>query len=1006
MPNTLRDTGEKTWADGIVWEMKVSSDVFVHFTTQDRAEQIIASKKLMMRPPHEKFGGDAIYAVSAVWGDFVPKVQTTHTKGGPLVAIVFKTSTKPDYGHPEEVVWHRDVSLKSPKIVPVSRGVSMLRGAKTIADDDQVRYANALAAEERVSLLHSLRVIEAAKFQDKKEVPKAEGSGTTTVYEYSEGQVEHRHREKAKRIEDLRKNIGSLRTQYGKDLSAKDPDTRLTALGVALIDVTCERPGNEESADERGHFGITTLQTRHISFKGSKATLSYTGKSGVKHNKDIDEAPVVKALKAAVKGKKSEDLVLCEGEDCTIKASDLNSYLKPFEVTAKDIRGMRANEEMKARLKTLRSKGPALPAGRKEKDEILKKEFAQALKDTAKVVGHEEATLKGEYLVPNLESSYMHDGTVIDKLYEKSAEEREAGLMRWLRGLLSKSTVVKAVFDWGVDELKGSPSAIRSSTPRGYVYQVNKSWYSTLGDGLKVGKHTSETAAIHAVRWQVARTAGWKKAPGRQNPRVVKHFKKYIISFDHPTKSDYVWTSKGQLKPGYKIPKLMEFSSESQAAAVIQREVLDYIVDWMHHSFEPHIKGWAQVDKTADLNPSLGWPGGPCHVVERIENEVRNPRLKDQLQDKVEDGDKLTNPEANKIYRMDKERGTKIKFLQSIVITPHAQYRMDQRNITVNDLRLSLGNFGKAFYDSKSKGDWEFQKWSEDMAYGKEIVWEDSKHAKLVIVFKADGRGNVLIITTYWAGKSDPRPTGTCEVRVAMRWLMATEEKTAASEKTELEKALRVAFPSLEDPDWVAGDMIDEVMGEMTHLVEKGIKKLESSDRLRKFKFSGGKNAWNSRPWTDGSEGDEWHMHIELDYPSKASWAVKVSVRLDKLILGVIKTAIRGTKLDLREVWKVWKKAMGRSEAGLWAKAVKDVEVESQETLHRIENNRDMFGVLWQVWWKQTHSSVDWEDEAPVVEFPYEWKADETWHLDRSIKPSSDGFEIAYNANIFVEIDL
>jgi hypothetical protein len=91
--------------------------------------------------------------------------------------------------------------------------------------------------------------------------------------------------------------------------------------------------------------------------------------------------------------------------------------------------------------------------------------------------------------------------------------------------------------------------------------------------------------------------ATWKKAPGKQNPRVLKHFKKYIISFDHPTKSDYVWTSRGQLKPGYKIPKLMEFSSESQAAAVIQREVLDYIVDWKQESFEAAINGWAQVGK-------------------------------------------------------------------------------------------------------------------------------------------------------------------------------------------------------------------------------------------------------------------------------------------------------------------------------------------------------------------------------------------------------------------------
>ena len=494
--------------------MDISKDRFVHFTTFDRAKQIIAAGKLMMRPPYEKFGGDLVYAVSAIWGDSVIGTQTTHIKGKNIVAIVFQTSTKPKYGFVEEVVWDRDVVLRNPKVVTKSKGLSLIKGANSVTGDDMVKYASSgsLDSNERVVLMDMLQGIEkqAAKFQNKKEVPSQEG-GTTTVYEYTEGQVQHRHTEKAKKVEKLRKSIGSLRTQYGKDLTNSDAKTRLTALGVALIDQTCERPGNEESVKERGHFGISTLQARHVSFEGSKAVLSYTGKSGVKHTKDVTDAKTVSALKKACKGKKGEDPVLCDGDDCNVDASDLNTYLQPFDVTAKDIRGMRANEEMKTRLKEERKKGPALPRDRKEKDEILKKEFDAALKATAKVVGHEEATLKGQYLVPKLESSYMHDGTVIDKLYEKSA------------------------------------------------------------------------------------ASGWKKAPGKQNPRAVKSFSKWIIQFDHPTKADYEWTSKGQLKPGHMVRKVMEFSSESQAAAVIQSEVLDYIVAYKGQSFEKAIRGWQPI---------------------------------------------------------------------------------------------------------------------------------------------------------------------------------------------------------------------------------------------------------------------------------------------------------------------------------------------------------------------------------------------------------------------------
>lgn len=111
------------------YKMDLTRDRFVHFTSSDRALQILASKKLMMNPPHEKFGGDAIYAISTVWGRWVPRTQTTHIKGN-LVGVVFQTTDRPDYGHPEEVVWHHDVALKSPKVVSYNQGVALVKKAQ------------------------------------------------------------------------------------------------------------------------------------------------------------------------------------------------------------------------------------------------------------------------------------------------------------------------------------------------------------------------------------------------------------------------------------------------------------------------------------------------------------------------------------------------------------------------------------------------------------------------------------------------------------------------------------------------------------------------------------------------------------------------------------------------------------------------------------------------------------------------------------------------------------
>ena len=139
----LIPTSEKAWNDGQVYWMPLAKDTFVHFTTRDRAEQIVASGKLLLHPPYPKMGIDKVLAISLVWGDYVAGVQTTHIKApGEVVGVVFKTITKPEYGYIEEVVWGRDVVLISPKIIPMGRAVSLLKAAPfTIADNDSVTYS-------------------------------------------------------------------------------------------------------------------------------------------------------------------------------------------------------------------------------------------------------------------------------------------------------------------------------------------------------------------------------------------------------------------------------------------------------------------------------------------------------------------------------------------------------------------------------------------------------------------------------------------------------------------------------------------------------------------------------------------------------------------------------------------------------------------------------------------------------------------------------------------------
>ena len=356
----------------------------------------------------------------------------------------------------------------------------------------------------------------ASKYQKKKEVPKAEGKGTTTVYEYSEGQVQHRDREKAKKVEKIRGSIGKLRTKYRGDLTAADEKVRYTALAIGLMDVTYERVGNDESAKE-GHFGVTGWQAKHVKLSGGKATISYTGKSGVKHVKEVTDKSVVSAIKSAMKGKSGTDS-LCSGEDCDIDASDVNDYLKPFGISAKDVRGYHANTEVQKRLKGIRSKGGELPTDREERTEKLKAEFDEALEEAAEAVGHEASTLRSQYLVPGLEDAYLKDGTVtenfakqggsLDYLYwstkfQRMASEREAVFRGPLRKFIQKADEAIAVFGWGQSNVEGTqdPADDLGGGVLGYVFRRGRQWFSMKLDQMTPTPRRNEMAAVNGVRF-------------------------------------------------------------------------------------------------------------------------------------------------------------------------------------------------------------------------------------------------------------------------------------------------------------------------------------------------------------------------------------------------------------------------------------------------------------------------------------------------------------------------
>lgn len=186
---------------------------------------------------------------------------------------------------------------------------------------------------------------------------------------------------------------------------------------------------------------------------------------------------------------------------------------------------------------------------------------------------------------------------------------------------------------------------------------------------------------------------------------------------------------------------------------------------WREHSGEKKASARrvARLYLQADLNPGLGISDSACDVLRRIDNQVRNPALKDDLIELVEDGHDLTNAEAYKIYKPITESGYGKSKFKRIEITPHAQYRMDYRGIDVKELNMALYEFQKVVQRDISQKGWS--RW-EDRLEDYKVAFVDS--TKLKVVFEPlfrkdiptfDNLMGAVIVSAYYLNQYPSKVT-------------------------------------------------------------------------------------------------------------------------------------------------------------------------------------------------------------------------------------------------------
>ncbi len=259
-------------------------------------------------------------------------------------------------------------------------------------------------------------------------------------YLYHPAWRERRDALKFARMEEFGKALVRARERVLQDLGNEGmPLERACAVAVRLLDLGYFRIGNDVYVDKHGSFGLTTLERRHVRRQQDRLVFAFTGKSGVDHRIEIDDATVIEAIEIMRRRKTPDDprlLAYKNGRSWRSILPDLvNDYVREstgLEATAKDFRTWHATVLAAAALAETEEAGQTKAS--------RKRAVSSAMKEVAEFLGNTPTLARSSYVDPRVIDAY-EEGRTIERATRRrfaNPDERQAALERATLKLLKE----------------------------------------------------------------------------------------------------------------------------------------------------------------------------------------------------------------------------------------------------------------------------------------------------------------------------------------------------------------------------------------------------------------------------------------------------------------------------------------------------------------------------------------------------------------------------------------
>lgn len=229
-------------------------------------------------------------------------------------------------------------------------------------------------------------------------------------YLYHPAWQQERAEEKFDRVLELSTQLPACRAAIAKDLARQGlTRERVLALALRLLDRGYFRAGGEQYAEENESYGLSTLLCEHVVVHRSAVEFDFPAKSGIRRTVDIEDADVVRAVRALMRRpNRTERLLVCRTASgwTDVHADDLNARFKELagdDYTVKDLRTWHGTVLAAAAF------ADADPAVSRR---AAKRVEAAVMKEVAEELGNTPAVARGSYVDPRVVTGYEQGQTI------------------------------------------------------------------------------------------------------------------------------------------------------------------------------------------------------------------------------------------------------------------------------------------------------------------------------------------------------------------------------------------------------------------------------------------------------------------------------------------------------------------------------------------------------------------------------------------------------------------